>query len=494
MRCRFAQWSAVLAVNLGLLLVTAMLGRPAVAQVGTGLPIGVQIDRNQAIANFPQGITFQFRARVGPGGPIFKQAELAYRLEGEVETSVRRQTFDQSDRLEAEFLIDTREEYFPPGSRISYYWLLVDEHGSIYETPRQELTYHDTRYNFQELKLGLLTVRWYQGQAEFGRAVLNKAQATINRLAQLYKIYPDRPINITIYPDSRTMFTALPLNTQEWVGGQAIPELGTVVLTLKPGDLRELGRSVPHEITHQVIYQATRNPYNMPPKWLDEGLAVQHQDQIDSFLQRAYQQSRDNHSLAPLRALNGAFPADSQLSFAAYGQSLEVVRYILQKYGERGIEKILAAFKSGVSYDEAVRAGLGISLDQLDADWKTSIGYAQPLPTVAPLSPDPTATTEVIIPLPTFQPEPTATPRLTLAPTEAVGSPGPQVAGLVGRTVKPNTPTALLQSTEPSARSLEINASPLEESQIGPFILLLAGAMGLLTIGLMRRKSKVPRL
>lgn len=355
---------------------------PVQAQSTPAWPAGVRIERNLATPKFPEGITFQFKAGVQPGSTLFKRVELAYRLEGEVATSVRRQNFERSDQrtLEAEFVIDTRKNYFPPGSRLVYSWLLTDERGEIYETPRQQIIYQDLRYAFKELKSGPVTVRWYQGDDNFGRTALNKAETAITRLGQLYKIKPDRPINITIYPDRRTMFTALPVNTEDWVGGQAVPELGTIVLNIAPGDLKELGRSLPHEISHQVIYQATRNPYNVPPKWLDEGLAVLNQEQSDGFLQEAFERARDNRTLYPLRTLNGAFPGNSQQSFLAYGQSLQMMRYILTKYGNAAIEKMLASFKQGVSYDEMVQLSLGISLDQLDRDWKSSIGY--PLPAI----------------------------------------------------------------------------------------------------------------
>jgi hypothetical protein len=194
-------------------------------------------------------------------------------------------------------------------------------------------------------------------------------------LGQEYNIKPTNNINITIYPNTQAMFTALPPNTAEWVGGQAMPTLGTIVLAIPPNDTTEINRSIPHEVTHQVNYQATKNPYNYLPKWLDEGLAVYNQDQIDSFLTQAFQRGLDKQSLIPLRVLDGNFPADTQQSYMAYGESVNVIQYILKKYGNTGLAKIMNSFKDGVSYNEAVQIGLGISLDELDREWKESLGY-----------------------------------------------------------------------------------------------------------------------
>lgn len=393
---------------------------PANAQISLPLPDTIKVESNQALPNFPDGIKFSFKGQAGAGSPAIKWIELGFRLEGEVETTIRHQNLEPSAPLAAEFSVDTHKDYIPPGTQISYYWLLGTVQGDIYETTSQQFTYQDTRYPFRELKNGFFTVRWFQGDANFGQAAMNRVTATVDRLSQLYKVKPDRQITLTIYPDSRTMFTALPPNTQEWVGGQAIPELGTIVLAISPGDTAELGRSIPHEISHQVIYQATRNPYNVTPKWLDEGLAVNNQDRIDGFLLEAFERARDQRTLFPLRVLNGSFPADSQLSFEAYGQSVQIVQYILKKYGDKGIEKILGSFKQGVSYDEAVQIGLGIGLDQLDREWKQSIGY--PVAEVPAATPTPTipATPPGLIPSPTLYVEPTPAPAQETVPTATV--------------------------------------------------------------------------
>lgn len=426
-----AAWLVALGISL------LLVAFPAKAQTTLPVPDSVKVETNQATPNFPDGINFRFNATTGPGAPAFKSLELGYRIEGEVETNIRHQDLAPDDPINADISIDTQKDYLPPGTRISYYWLLGTGEGDTYQTSTQQFTYQDTRYAFKELKNGLFTVRWFQGDASFGQAAMNRVISTVDKLSQLYNVKPDTPINLTIYPDSRTMFTALPPNTQEWVGGQAIPELGTIVLAIAPGDTTEIGRSIPHEVSHQVVYQATRNPYNVTPKWLDEGLAVNNQDKIDGFLIQAFEKARDERTLFPLRVLNGSFPADSQLSYVAYGESVQVVRYILQKYGNAGIEKILASFKQGVSYDEAVQSGLGISLDQLDREWKESIGY--PVPDLPPATPTPLA----VIPTPTLS-GPVPSPTLIIPPSPTLAaqpSPGQEVT----------TQTAAAQATPAQA-------------------------------------------
>ena len=72
----------------------------------------------------------------------------------------------------------------------------------------------------------------------------------------------------------------------------------------------------------------------------------------------------------PLRTLNGDFPYDASGALASYSYSLSVVMYILDTWGNEGLSKLIAAFPAGVTFDQAVQQGLGISFDELDRRWR----------------------------------------------------------------------------------------------------------------------------
>ncbi|MCC6312974.1 MAG: hypothetical protein IT337_03105, partial [Thermomicrobiales bacterium] len=71
-----------------------------------------------------------------------------------------------------------------------------------------------------------------------------------------------------------------------------------------------------------------------------------------------------------LRTLNGQFPYDANATMLAYAESMSVVEYIIATHGEDGLAKLIAVFRDGVSYDDAVQQALGVSLDELDAAWR----------------------------------------------------------------------------------------------------------------------------
>lgn len=416
--------SIKIGVLIGLLLLSLLVFLPNTTYAGDkNLPPDLQISLNKVEPSFPLKLKFQFNATSSPDKK-YSKIELNYRLVGDVATKVRVKDLtdngNPSGKFNINFDIDTQKEYVPPGVRLRYYWTLLDQNGNSFDTDSQEFTLKDERFAFRELTSGLVTVRWYEGSDSFGKAVLDKAVATMDKLSQLYGIKASSPINIHIYPNQQAFYQALPPNTGEFVGGQAYIEYGAISLLIEPNNLKEVGRSVPHEISHLVVYQATKNPYNRPPLWLDEGLAVNNQDQVEGFLTEAFQRGFDKRSLQPLRTISGRFPSDSQLFYQSYGESVSVVQYILKKYGQEKMGQLLNIFKDGTSYDDALKTVLGVTTNELDRQWKESLGYKLPeiqattAPTTQPLNPASTTTasqpsTSAVLPSTVAEAVPTTT-------------------------------------------------------------------------------------
>ncbi|HEX2282448.1 MAG TPA: peptidase MA family metallohydrolase, partial [Thermomicrobiales bacterium] len=134
-----------------------------------------------------------------------------------------------------------------------------------------------------------------------------------------------------------------------------------------------VGRVVPHEISHQVLYQATKNAFSSPPQWLDEGLATYWQESgRDRFYSYALELAATGE-VPPLRTLNGTFPYDRDGATASYAFSLSAVMYILDTWGDEGMSKLLATFPEGITHEDAIEQGLGITFDELDRQWREDL-------------------------------------------------------------------------------------------------------------------------
>jgi hypothetical protein len=122
-----------------------------------------------------------------------------------------------------------------------------------------------------------------------------------------------------------------------------------------------------------VLHQATDNPFNAPPQWLDEGLATYWQESgRDRFYSHALELAARGQ-VPPLRTLNGQFPYDRDGALASYALSLSVVMYIIDTWGDEGMSRLLDIFPEGVTYEDAIQQGLGISFDELDRQWREDL-------------------------------------------------------------------------------------------------------------------------
>jgi hypothetical protein len=166
------------------------------------------------------------------------------------------------------------------------------------------------------------------------------------------------------------------LTGRDWVGGQARPELGAVVIAVPPeqGYASRMKRYLPHEITHLLVYQlVTPIGYRYVPEWLDEGLATANERLPTPEYALALEEARKAGQLLSVEELCIPFSPDPRTAMLSYAQSASVVQFIRQRYGADGIRKLLSAYANGASCTSGVEEALEISLDKLESDWRISL-------------------------------------------------------------------------------------------------------------------------
>jgi hypothetical protein len=335
------------------------------------------IDAQSARPQFPEMVDFSLRAH---GFETFR-AELSYRLVGEpVTAGIEADVGYPTSNLSLQATLDLTTHYIPPGAQVAYYWTLTGE-DVVVETPEETFTMRDDRYHWNSLSDASkrVTVHWYEGDKLFGGALRDTASDALDRLQTDTGVSLKRAADVWVYATQDDLLGALPLNIPEWVGGKAFPELALVLAAISDQEDidTEIKRIIPHELSHLLLYQATRNPYNSPPAWLDEGLAVHNQVWQDPIEGEALKQAAEEGSLKPLKALAGSFGAYEDDAILAYAESGSVVDFLLSdsRYGPAKFAKTVAAFRDGVTYDDALKAGLGSTTDQIYEEWRDSLPY-----------------------------------------------------------------------------------------------------------------------
>ena len=398
------------------LVITLLMIVPVFAQA----PINVQ---NQSIdSEFRDHITAKLSAQ---SSTEITKIEFFYKVVGQVATTRDEADFNVGTSVEASFSIDQTSIYFPPGTTIEYWWKLTDANGDTFKTERQTYLYVDNRHDFKTLSNDRVAVYWYRGGDNFGQALFDQANVALDRLEKNVGVSVNNAVNIFVYGSHQDLLDAIAVGAQEWTGGQAFPEYGSVVIGITPDNLDWGLKATTHELTHLVVHQATDNPYGDLPRWLDEGLAVYNEDpdNLDFQFRGSFNDAVKNDNLMTLQTLSSSFPADSDLANLAYGESGAVVKFIIDTYGTDAMTNLLAIFSEGELYDKALMQALGVDTHGLDNQWRASLNLP-PLPDTQSTAPTAEAPASAV-------PKPTATIAGALVDESASSSRGlPCVSGV----------------------------------------------------------------
>jgi hypothetical protein len=134
-----------------------------------------------------------------------------------------------------------------------------------------------------------------------------------------------------------------------------------------------------HELTHCVMYESTGSEQSWRslgiPVWFREGMASVTAQEYASpddqalALRRLRDEELESHRVLTLRASDG-YRARADL---VYDEADSAFRYLLDRFGEEGVHRLLAAVGGGKAFDEAFLETLGISLKSFELDFRSFV-------------------------------------------------------------------------------------------------------------------------
>jgi hypothetical protein len=389
------------------------------------------VDRATVTPNFPQGITFALEAHLTGSGTITR-ADVSYRVRGDAYTRGVVGHFTPAARISLTAAVDGQIDYIPPGVTIDYYWTLEDSAGHRFDSQSAQFRYDDTSLPWKT-RTGLsYHIHWHGERESFANQLEAATTAGLTNLFDQTGLTLTVPAEIWVYSSDEELRAALPPGEPEWVGGKAFPDFGVILAEIADDSSAEseAKRILPHELAHLVVYQVTHNPYNTPPVWLDEGIAVNNQQDGDPFLRQVLTQAAQANALLPLRTLESGFPADPDQALLSYAESAGAVRFLLDRYGAQRVNTLLRSFQGGVTYDDALATALGTTTEQLDAGWRATLPLppgADATPTTGrAISPGVTAT----VAAGSAVTSPTSVPPTLVSPPTSTGESAPMFSGV----------------------------------------------------------------
>lgn len=257
-------------------------------------------------------------------------------------------------------------------STLQYFFEVRLKSGQTLTSTRQNLIYFDDRFAWQTAQSGPFTLHWVEGDVGFEQQTLEIARTGLERIETILPVKRPEQIDIYAYPNSAAMQETLLLTGQNWIAGHADPDLGVIVVSLPPGPDQKIltEQRLPHELMHILLYEASGPGYNSLPTWLNEGLA----SFAELFPNPDYQSILDNanqsNTLQPISSLCSGFPSEASAALRAYAQSASFINYLHAKYGADGLKAMVDQYSSGVGCEHGVQSALGVSLVQLERQWR----------------------------------------------------------------------------------------------------------------------------
>lgn len=321
---------------------------------------------------FGQAIDFSLFVQ---GSEPISEVTLFYRSADMPVTTTINVPVESNQEVLASYTVDLTQIRLAPFTTITYWWQVTDTAGNIFDIPVQSFTYEDDRFEWQQLSEANIIVRWTNDDPAIGRLALDIVNETMPRLTGIIPASLPNPLRIYIYPSAADLQASLRLTGRDWVGGHANPELGVILVTAANARTAatDLRQSIPHELTHLMLYQVTGPSYGSLPRWFNEGLATVMEANPDPNEALILEEAVAAGTTIPFAQLCGGFPVDGRQVVLAYAQSASLLRYIQTAFGNGTLNRMVVALADGANCESVVTRELSLSLAQLNQDWLRSM-------------------------------------------------------------------------------------------------------------------------
>lgn len=336
-----------------------------------------------------------FRARLSRSQD-FDRVFLLYRPEGQYDTRTVSLSVDPAGRVT--HVHDVTADPLPPFATV-HYWLQAEgPGGEQYISPSESFDYLDDRHDWRLMVAGLFRVHWYEGDPTLAQKVIDTAQTAWSELglplsdsadpeaAVRLEALEESGIDIYVYASAQALQSTLAQGGPSWVAGHADPELRVVLVSLPPGPDQsfEVERQIPHELAHIHLYARTGPGYHSLPMWLSEGLASINELYPNPNYPLLLSNAARTESLLPLSELCHRFPTSASEALLAYAQSASFTRYLELQFGRSKLGQLIDSYADGKSCARGVEDPYGVSLAELERDWRQAAFAENPWRDLAP--------------------------------------------------------------------------------------------------------------
>ena len=350
---------ALASVALATIVLTIVMlsSTPGIAQASGG---DITVSGDRWSIQFPGLVAFDFAAQ---SSQEIVEVQLRYRTVESRIWSYAYPNFEPARQITARFNLKVDGAGFvPPGTQIEYYYVIRDVQGNVHQTPSTVLEYTDTRFAWEQTRVGPLVLMHHDIPRSRVAAVTEGVDEQLKRLAELLQVDAARPIKGIIYNQRSAAIGAFPhqsrtITEQHVFEGFAFPERGVFVgLGLSP-------RLIVHESAHVLLHRTMGAAASRLPAWLDEGFASYMEPDSDPY------SGESLSSLAlPLESMSKVHGTPKDIG-NFYVKSESVVAYLIEEHGIERFRRFLGQLRQGQPVSESLVSTYAFDLAGLEDLW-----------------------------------------------------------------------------------------------------------------------------
>ena len=172
------------------------------------------------------------------------------------------------------------------------------------------------------------------------------------------------------------MATLAPPNAPfpDYAAGVAYPEIGLVLLTIKPvhpNAQHDLVQVFRHELAHVALEDAVSG--RTIPRWFNEGFAVMASGETSFVRMQTLWTATLSDNLLTLGQLDRTFPADENQAGIAYAEAADVVRFLVRREDKHRFRGLVSRLRDGETMDSALLNSYGEEASTLESEWREEV-------------------------------------------------------------------------------------------------------------------------
>lgn len=363
------------------------------AGTATFAPAAAQSPRFETVVvnEFPQFL--RFRLDVSAPREVV-DVSLRYAVTGAGSRAFAKpETFEPGADVRVEVSVPTGVRGFiPVGSEFVYHWELTLDDGTVLASDSAAYFYLPPDKEWHRVANDFMVIHYQPGFEVAAGAFLAAAEHTYERMgALLHTELEIVPVHTVLFGSEREIEEAQPSRS-------AVYDAATILCGTQVADnvLFAIDRAcgtgdsadtLRHEFTHILTKAAGESALGKVPSWLDEGAAVYSQTEPGAGYTYAFRAAVARDSLIPFSQMASGNRDPNEVGLF-YGQSYEMVRFLLDRGGEEGFARLFATIKQGNRYDAAIETVYGFDF----AGFETAFREAHGLPPREPSAPVEVAT------------------------------------------------------------------------------------------------------